>query len=74
MIIFIYLLFLIFPWLIFKSLNLDIHKKENIIFLIISSLLFLISLFLMGCLSIVPYIFVSVLAQLINYIALFINK
>lgn len=71
---FVYVLFIIIPLFVVQSLKVNIKKKRNILFIIISTLLFIIGLFLMVYLDTLPYILFYIFSQLTNYTILFISK
>lgn len=70
----VYALFIIIPLFIVQTLKINIMKKRNILFLLFSTILFIIGLFLMIYLEKLPYILFYIFSQLVNYIMLFISK
>lgn len=69
-----YALFIIIPLFVVQSLQVNMKKKRNILFFTLSIVLFIIGLFLMIYLEILPYILFYIFSQLTNYIMLFISK
>lgn len=70
----VYFIFSFIPIFIIRCLKVNVRKKRNIFFMVITIILFITGLILMICIEKIPYVLFYMSSQLVNYFIIFISN